>query len=96
MSYVRNLCAHHSRLWNHQMIIKPIVPADRRAQFNGSQNERIYASLLTMQILLQKIWTNNNWAEQLRDLVDSSPQLPVSEMGFPDDWRARKEWGFAP
>ncbi|QHO73609.1 hypothetical protein ACH79_14075 [Bradyrhizobium sp. CCBAU 051011] len=96
MSYVRNLCAHHSRLWNHQMTIKPIVPADRRAQFNGSQNERIYASLLTMQILLQRIWTNNNWAEQLRELVDSSPQLPVSEMGFPEDWRARKEWGFAP
>ena len=30
ISYVRNLCAHHSRLWNHQMTIKPTVPSDRR------------------------------------------------------------------
>ncbi|MBR1225231.1 Abi family protein [Bradyrhizobium sp. AUGA SZCCT0176] len=96
MSYVRNLCAHHSRLWNHQMTIKPIVPADRRMQFNGSQNERIYASLLTMQILLQKIWKDNGWAEQLSDLVDASANLPMDEMGFPANWKARKEWGFIP
>ena len=76
------------------MTIKPIVPADRRAQFNGSQNERIYASLLTMQILLQKIWTNNSWAEQLRALVDASAHLPFAEIGFPVNWTARKEWGF--
>ena len=96
MSYVRNLCAHHSRLWNHRMTIRPVVPADRRVQFNGSQNGSIYASLLTMQILLQKIWTNNNWAEQLRALVETSPHLPMAEMGFPENWTARKEWGFFP
>jgi abortive infection bacteriophage resistance protein len=96
MSYVRNLCAHHSRLWNLQMTIKPIVPSDRRAQFNGNQNERIYASLLTMQILLQKIWANNNWADQLRAFVDAAAHLPMAEMGFPENWMKRKEWGFVP
>ena len=78
------------------MTIRPVVPADRRVQFNGSQNGSIYASLLTMQILLQKIWTNNNWAEQLRALVETSPHLPMAEMGFPENWTARKEWGFFP
>jgi len=39
------------------------------------------ASLLTMQILLQKIWANNNWAEQLRALVAASAHLPMAEMG---------------
>ncbi len=76
------------------MTIKPMVPSDRRAQFNNSQNERIYAALLTMQILLKKIWSNNNWAEALRSLVAAHPKLPLGEMGFPDDWKARKEWGF--
>ncbi|WP_234685089.1 Abi family protein [Bradyrhizobium monzae] len=76
------------------MTIKPVIPSDRRAQFGGNRNELIYASLLTMQILLQRIWANNNWAEQLRALVAASPHLPMTEMGFPDDWLERKEWGF--
>jgi abortive infection bacteriophage resistance protein len=93
ISYVRNLCAHHSRLWNRVLTIKPMIPNARRAQFNN-QNDRIYTVLLACQIMLQKIWSNNHWAETLRDLFDAHPNIPLRSMGFPDDWRLRKEWGF--
>jgi abortive infection bacteriophage resistance protein len=78
------------------MTIKPIVPSDRRTQFNNNQNERISAALLTMQILLQRIWSTNSWAEWLRSLIAAHPNLPFDEMGIPDDWKTRKEWGFHP
>ena len=26
LNYIRNICAHHSRLWNRELAIKPIVP----------------------------------------------------------------------
>ena len=55
-----------------------------------------YASLLTMQIMLQKIWSNNHWTEQIRSLVRFNSHLPFGEIGFPDDWEARKERRFAP
>ena len=29
-TYVRNICAHHGRLWNRQLAIAMIVPKDRR------------------------------------------------------------------
>jgi abortive infection bacteriophage resistance protein len=35
LSYIRNICAHHSRLWNRILTIKPTIPNARRAQFNG-------------------------------------------------------------
>jgi abortive infection bacteriophage resistance protein len=94
ISYVRNLCAHHSRLWNRVLTIKLTIPNARRAQFNG-QNDRIYSVLLAMQIIMQKIWSTNHWAEALRDIFDSHPNIPLNAMGFPDDWRQRKEWALA-
>lgn len=33
MVYLRNLCSHHSRLWNREMVITPAVLKDMRAAF---------------------------------------------------------------
>jgi abortive infection bacteriophage resistance protein len=30
LSYVRNVCAHHARLWNRELAIRPIIPRSRR------------------------------------------------------------------
>jgi abortive infection bacteriophage resistance protein len=95
ISYIRNICAHHSRLWNRVLTIKPTIPNARRAQFNN-ENDRIYAALLSMQIMLRAIWGNNHWAEGLRGLFDAHPMIPLASMGFPNDWRTRPEWGFTP
>lgn len=93
ISYVRNLCAHHCRLWNRIPTIKPIIPNNMRTEFNN-QNDRIYASLLTMQSMLKKIWSDNNWACDLRSLIDSHPRIPLNSMGFPNDWKKRSIWRF--
>lgn len=93
VSYIRNICAHHSRLWNRVLTIKPTIPNARRAQFNG-QNDRIYAALLAMQIMLKTVWGNNHWAESLRALLEAHPNIPLGSMGFPPNWTERPEWGF--
>jgi len=91
ISYVRNLCAHHSRLWNRALTIKPTISNAHRAAF-GNCNDRIYAVLLTMQILLSRIWSNNEWAERLRDLIHAHPAIPIKLMGFPLNWEGLQEW----
>jgi abortive infection bacteriophage resistance protein len=93
ISYVRNMCAHHSRVWNRILTIKPIIPNALRTEFN-QQNDRVYAALLALQLMLQKIWGDNNWAEDLRDLVEAHPKIPLPSMGFPHDWKKRRVWGF--
>lgn len=91
ISYVRNLCAHHSRLWNRVLTIKPTISnAHRRAFSTG--NDRLYAALLAMQILLSRIWSNNEWAERLKSLIDSHPNIPTTSMGFPAQWESLREW----
>jgi abortive infection bacteriophage resistance protein len=91
ISYVRNLCAHHARVWNRILTIKPIIPNALRLEFDH-KNDRIYAVLLALQLMLRKIWSNNHWAEALRDLIEGHPNVPLSSMGFPKDWQSRKPW----
>jgi abortive infection bacteriophage resistance protein len=94
ISYVRNLCAHHSRLWNRVLTIKPTISNAHRSAFNN-RNDRIYAVLLTMQILLSRIWSNNEWAERLHELMHDYPTIPIGLMGFPPDWVTKAEWGLS-
>lgn len=93
ISYIRNICAHHSRLWNRVLTIKPTIPNAHRSKFNN-QNDRIYAALLSIQIMLMSIWGNNHWAEALKNLLAEHPMIPLISMGFPNDWAARPEWRF--
>jgi abortive infection bacteriophage resistance protein len=90
ISYVRNVCAHHGRLWNHILTIKPLIPNNRRGEF--PTNERVYAALLAMQFILQSFWSNNHWAERLRDLLNEHPNIPLDAMGFPGNWTQRRVW----
>jgi len=48
LNYIRNICAHHGRLWNRQFSISPITPAkDLRWHEKAYpvNNKRIYATL---------------------------------------------------
>jgi hypothetical protein len=89
-----NICAHHARLWNRECRIKPIIANAFRADL--TPNDRIYAQLVVMQILLAKIAPGNHWAQKLRDLLAEHPAIPIISMGFPADWQRRRVWGLVP
>jgi len=94
LTYIRNICAHHGRLWNRECRIKPMIA--RAFTTELTPNSRLYAQLVVMQILLKKIAPNNHWAEKLRDLLTEHPSIPLTSMGFPADWHSRNIWGLAP
>lgn len=93
VSYVRNLCAHHSRVWNRVLTIKPIIPKKYRAIL--LDNSRIYAALLIAQVLLGKVAPDNHWANRLKKLLEMHPDVPWSAMGIPNDWHKQDVWGIA-
>ena len=90
ISYVRNICAHHARLWNRECRIKPIAANAYKADL--TPNDRVYAQLIVMQILLRKIAPGNHWAQRLMDLLEEHPAIPLRSMGFPPDWKSRPIW----
>jgi abortive infection bacteriophage resistance protein len=94
LTYLRNLCAHHSRVWNRTLGIKPKLPQnpERWWPYRIEANDRIYPLLIIIVHFLRTIAPQSSWNRKLVDLLDEFPMVPVSEMGFPADWRNRPPW----
>lgn len=93
LSYVRNLCAHHARLWNRQLVIK-FRQVARRHQSFLSTNDRFYAVAVVLYDLLRRIAPDTQWHLRLRDLIGRYPVVPIQAMGFPADWQQATFWNF--
>lgn len=93
LSYVRNLCAHHARLWNRQLVIKFRQVARRHQAFLHT-NDRLYAVAIVSMDLLRTIAPDTHWHLRLRDLISHHPGLPLGAMGFPSNWDKSTFWNF--
>ena len=101
LNYVRNVCAHHSRLWNRNLAdqlapshLRPIPDLQHLTDHQVS-HFRIYSTLCVVGFLLSRLGHGSEWAEQLRDLI--STEIPacgrrLRELGFPAGWAAEKPW----
>lgn len=95
LTYVRNVCAHHSRLWNREMTIGMKIPARPEwlgAAFNEIKPKRLYNTLVMLAYMLDIISPHSHWRTNLRDLLDQHPDVNLAVMGFPEDWRLSPLW----
>ena len=92
--YVRNICAHHSRLWNKTLRIQPLFPRKVSNTFISTpvRNDRLYYVLCIIQYLLQTINPNNTFSDRLKALLAEFPRVDVHAMGFPTEWDKESLW----
>ena len=90
LSYVRNLCAHHSRLWNRTFTIKPFVTKQHSADL--IPNDRLYAQIVVTQILMRHISPDSRWRDRIAALLAEHPSLTPERLSFPADWADRQIW----
>lgn len=97
LTHVRNLCAHHSRLWNRRFTITMQIPTSRPGHalgwFNASADRQVYNTLVMLGVLTKVIDPDSLWSCGIRVLLDGSPQADPASMGFPLDWRSLPIWG---
>lgn len=97
LSYVRNVCAHHSRLWNRELAIKPMLPVVSPAwPYRVASNERLYCVLVILRHTLVRISPRCLWHERLLTLFDGHPEVSLDAMQIPADWRTAPLWVDAP
>jgi abortive infection bacteriophage resistance protein len=90
LTYVRNLCAHHSRVWNRTLAVSPKIP--KKNKVGKVDGRRIYGVLLVLQIILNRIAPDSTWKCRLYELIDYHSELNLAHMGFPPDWKAYYPW----
>lgn len=92
--YIRNICAHHSRLWNRRLSINALVPRHTNLPFINipADTKRVYYIMSIMLYFLQSVNPQNTFAARFASLLAKYPNVDVSAMGFPIDWRSESLW----
>lgn len=97
LTVIRNICAHHSRLWNRELGIKPVHPTQK--DFNwpaylqgNTQHTRIATVLSILHHIMQRISPDTNWHNHLLDLFKNFPEIPIKQMGLIEGWNEDIFW----
>lgn len=92
--YVRNICAHHSRLWNRRLSINALVPRRTHLPFVNipSDTKRVYYIMSILLYFLQAVNPQNTFAARFKSLLVKYPNVDVSAMGFPCNWQNEVLW----
>ncbi len=99
LNYLRNVCAHHSRLWNRNIVDQPRLPSATAmpwvAPFEASDHAKARCFLLICMLrhLLGVINPSSRWPERLKAHLLAFPDLShlglnLWGMGVPKEWEA--------
>lgn len=96
---MRNICAHHGRLWNRPIPIKMLIQKeveegirDPFVKIIPSNPYKIYASLCSIQYFLDIIEPNNTFRNELKELMNKLPANRRGDMGFVKNWDKDSFW----
>lgn len=103
INHVRNICAHHSRLWNKSPSDQPIPPKQGEIALldhlatDAFAHVRLYAVAAAMQFLLRQIDGPFSvvWSDDLKVHLATFPSivgLTVGGTGFPNAWEGKALW----
>jgi abortive infection bacteriophage resistance protein len=96
LNVIRNICAHHGRLWNRELGFKPFIPPKQKYPrwhdpFSVSNN-RVFVILTILRYLLKEVAPTSQWDQRFRDLLCRYPEIPLASMGFPQHWETHSIW----
>jgi abortive infection bacteriophage resistance protein len=95
LTYIRNVCAHHSRLWNRLLQIQPLFPRHTHHTWLTDRsvcNNHIYYILSMILYFLNTVNPNHSFKQKLKDLFEKYPNVDKAAMGFPATWRTEPLW----
>lgn len=93
--YLRNVCAHHARLWNRVMSIQPLIPRKPRYKWidgKSVENDKTYYILSMLVYLMNRIKSENDVVERFKTLLTKYPNIAPKAMGFPANWKNEPLW----
>ena len=97
LTSIRNVCAHHSRLWNRRfaMSLPHIQRMRDTMQPSNSPNHahhHLYNYLVVIDMLMKAINPGSSWKTRLIELLNTINPAQQQAMGFPADWKTRTFW----
>jgi len=94
LSGVRNICAHHSRLWNRTLGVSFEVPRglDSFENIKESRN-KVFFALSVIEYLLTCIGEDEvDFKTKIKNLIKKYPKVKLESMGFIENWEQNPIW----
>lgn len=98
MAVLRNIIAHHARLWNRNFPNIPLLPRHlpyRWIDTSGLATQKLYPQLCVLAYLENAIHYDNTFVVELKRLLKKFPNVDVAAMGFPSDWESQPLWAIS-
>jgi abortive infection bacteriophage resistance protein len=101
LNHVRNICAHHGRLWNKALVDWPApttlgeIPALDHLSNNSAAQKRTYAAACVLRWLMMRVNPASSWHNRIGQHLLTFPQSPLlhlSATGFPENWASLPLW----
>ena len=97
ISQIRNICAHHGRLWNRNLPGTPkllkspphpwILNVPQRSEFG-----HLYIHLCIIKYLLDRASPGHHFSGKLKALLVKHPHIDESALGLKKKWREEPLW----
>ncbi|MBL3896592.1 Abi family protein [Bifidobacterium longum] len=85
LTYIRNLCGHHSRIYNRTMTSRArMLRADTR-----HAGLKAFPTIIVLKRIYERVWPEK-WPQMtatLDTLIRKYPGVDLVPLGFPEDWR---------
>ena len=90
---LRNVCAHHSRLWNRNL--KATNGTRKQLKFSPAHPNRLYDYVVLIQIMCNALKIKSGLRDFFIYIFQSDPTLrrDMGSMGFPISWDTDPIWG---
>ena len=98
ITYVRNIIAHHSKLWSRNMVKIPIEKLNNpksdwlNKPLLPAQIKKPFLIITSMIYLCNKVTPNHHVKKKILELFATSPDLPMYKLGFFNNWQKHPIW----
>lgn len=96
--YVRNIIAHHSRLWSRTMVKTPIEKIKNppgkwlSEPLHEVQRKKPFLIISTMIYLCNKVTPGHHIILKIKKLLEDDTSIPIHKLGFLNDWNNQPLW----
>lgn len=95
MTVVRNICAHHARLWNANIVVTPVIPKFLPNTWITNRQvapHHLYPHLCYIAYWLSAINSMSTFTTDIKALLQKYPIVDPAAMGFPKGWQNEPLW----
>ncbi len=98
IAYVRNIIAHHSRLWSRNMVKRPIDQLKNPISqwfvnpITDVQIKKPFLIISSMLYLCNMVTPGHQIKSKILDLFKTNPNVPIYKLGFLNNWQNEPLW----